>query len=292
MNTVFCYGEMLWDMLPDGPQPGGAPLNVAYHLSKMGIAAGIISRVGADDNGTSLIELATQWGLNADFIQTDDLKDTSKAVAKMNGTEVTYDILQNVAWDFIETNAAIKKEVKAAPYLIYGSLASRNEVSRDSLFELLSIGNTNVFDVNLRAPHYTRDILEKLLTAADIVKFNQDELGIVYGFYFNEDADESAKVAFIMSEFAIAEVLVTKGAHGASYYNAGGAWHVSSFQISVADTIGSGDSFLAAFIANHSKGENPGTTLRKAMAMGCFIATKKGGCPDYNLNDYQLFLNQ
>jgi fructokinase len=99
-------------------------------------------------------------------------------------------------------------------------------------------------------------------------------------------------VNFIRNEFNIAEVLVTKGANGASYYNDDGDWHVNSFHISVADTIGSGDSFLAAFIANHATGGHPETILRKAMAMGCFIATKKGGCPDYNLNDYHLFLNQ
>jgi fructokinase len=182
MNTVFCYGEMLWDMLPDGPQPGGAPLNVAYHLSKMGIPTGIISRVGTDEYGAVLIKQATKWGLITDYIQTDKLKATSTVAAKITGTDVTYDILENVAWDFIKTNTFIKKEVKAAPYLIYGSLSSRNKVSRDSLFELLSIADTNVFDVNLRAPYYSRGILEKLLAAADIVKFNQHELGIITAF--------------------------------------------------------------------------------------------------------------
>src|SRR4051812_11452436 len=99
---VICYGEILWDMLPDGPQPGGAPLNVSYHLNKLGIPASIVSRVGNDLNGEKLIKLLENWGVNHDLLQEDAEYPTSEVIAKMNnGNEVTYDIVYPVAWDFI-----------------------------------------------------------------------------------------------------------------------------------------------------------------------------------------------
>src|SRR5690349_6816429 len=102
-TPAICYGEILWDVLPDGPQPGGAPLNVAYHLNKMGVATSLISRIGDDLNGRKLEDLMDSWGINKHFLQVDKKYPTSEVIAKTNnGNEVSYEIIFPVAWDFID----------------------------------------------------------------------------------------------------------------------------------------------------------------------------------------------
>jgi fructokinase len=107
-SPAICYGEVLWDVLPDGPQPGGAPLNVAYHLNKMGLSTSIISKIGNDSNGERLVGLMNTWGIDLQFLQVDSVYPTSEVLAKMNGNEVSYEIVFPVAWDFITKNSKIQ----------------------------------------------------------------------------------------------------------------------------------------------------------------------------------------
>jgi len=290
---VICFGEVLWDMLPDGPQPGGAPLNVAYHLNKMSVATGIMSKVGNDLQGEKLIALLDNWGINKQFLQLDSKYSTGEVIAKMNnGNEVSYEILFPVAWDFIEeSNEAINK-LTSSSYFIYGSLASRNEVTRETLFKLLETDAIKVFDINLRPPFIGQDLLKALLEKADIVKFNQAELEMVQVLFRGSMGNESSQIRFIMERFDVKEVIITKGESGASYYKGDKAWHIWGNEVKVNDTIGSGDSFLAAFLAGHQMNEDPEKILKNAIAMGAFIATKKGGCPEYLLSEYTNFKNE
>ncbi|MDR6945111.1 carbohydrate kinase family protein [Mucilaginibacter pocheonensis] len=290
LTPAICYGEILWDVLPDGPQPGGALLNVAYHLNKLGVPTSLVSKVGNDANGQKLENLLDDWGIKKHLLQIDNEHPTSQVLAKMNnGNEVSYEIVFPVAWDFINDSQGISSQIKPSTYLVYGSLASRNSVSRNTLFELLENDAIKVFDINLRPPFISRDLLADLLSKADIVKFNQAELEMVQGLFRGSFWKESEQVKFIQDHFNISEIVVTKGEFGASYYKQDKAFHVAGREVKVTDTIGSGDSFLAAFIANHYLGEQPQTILKNAIAMGGFIATKKGGCPDYQLEEYLNF---
>jgi len=286
---AICFGEVLWDMLPEGPQPGGAPLNVAYHLNKRGIKANIFSRVGNDIYGHQLSSLIHSWGVGRDFLQVDTKYPTSQVLAKMNGTEVSYEIVSPVAWDFIEEIEAAKLLISNSTYLIYGSLASRNEFTRNTLFELLENDCIKVFDINLRPPFVSRDLLGALLTKADIVKFNQAELEMVQSVFGGSFSNETSQIRFIQDKFNVPEIIVTKGEFGASYYKNQTNYHAWGREVKVQDTIGSGDSFLAAFIAGHFLNKEPQQIIKDAVAMGAFIATKKGGCPDYQIQEYAKF---
>lgn len=286
---AICFGEVLWDMLPEGPQPGGAPLNVAYHLKRRGVNTNIFSKVGNDLQGHQLISLIKSWGLGTDFLQVDTKYPTSQVLAKMNGTEVTYEIVSPVAWDFIERIDAALPLIDSSTYFIYGSLASRNEFTRSTLFDLLENDCIKVFDINLRPPFISRDLLGALLTKADIVKFNQAELEMVQSVFGGSFSNEASQVRFIQDKFNVPEIIVTKGEFGASYYKNQAIYHAWGREVKVQDTIGSGDSFLAAFIAGHFLNKEPQQIIKDAVAMGAFIATKKGGCPDYQIQEYREF---
>ncbi|MEZ2334290.1 carbohydrate kinase [Mucilaginibacter sp. RCC_168] len=290
---VICYGEILWDMLPDGPQPGGAPLNVSYHLNKLGLLTSIVSRVGNDTNGEKLIKLLENWGINHDFVQEDSEYPTSEVVAKMNnGNEVSYDIVYPVAWDFIGVSDAIADQLSPDTYFVYGSLSSRNTITRKTLMELLEIDCIKVFDINLRPPFVNKDLLEMLLAKADIVKFNQAELEMAQILFGGSFSQELSQIRFIQDKFNVPEIIVTKGEFGASYYKNDKVYHAWGTEVKVKDTIGSGDSFLSAFIANHHLKQDPKVTIKNSVAMGAFIATKKGGCPPYEIAEYTNFRNQ
>jgi len=278
-TPAVCYGEVLWDMLPEGAQPGGAPLNVAYHLKKLGVATSIFSKVGKDQRGKQLTRLIESWGLNTNFLEIDRTYPTSEVIAKMNnGNEVSYEILFPVAWDFITEVHGVKDRLTPSSYFIYGSLASRNSVTRDTLFKLLENDAIKVFDINLRPPF--------------IVKINQAELEMVQILFRGSLGNEASQIRFIMDKFNVKEIIITKGESGASYYTHTCAYHLWGNEVKVKDTIGSGDSFLAAFIAGHYLNERPEIILKNAIAMGGFIATKKGGCPEYELGEYKAFRNQ
>jgi fructokinase len=291
-SPAICYGEILWDVLPDGPQPGGAPLNVAYHLNKMGLSTSIISKIGNDRNGERLADLMDAWGINLQFLQVDNVYPTSEVLTKMNGNEVSYEIVFPVAWDFIVKNNNIPSVINSSTYFVYGSLASRNETSRDTLFKLLETDAIKVFDINLRPPFMGQDLLKILLEKADIVKLNQAELELVQIIFSGPLNNEASQIKFIQDRFNVGEVIITKGEFGASYYKNKKGYHLWGNEVKVKDTIGSGDSFLAAFIANHYLKAQPEIILKNAIAMGAFIATKKGGCPDYQIEEYQNFKNK
>ncbi len=290
--SIYCFGEILWDVLPDGPKPGGAPLNVTYHLNKLGISAHLISRVGADTDGNNLKELMEEWNLNVEFLQTDPVQDTSQVLAHIDEQkDVSYEIVFPVAWDYIEINPSLLTAVKTAEYFVYGSLASRNEITKNTLNKLINFAHCKVLDINLRPPFYKKESLENLLSEADILKVNQTELEIINSL-FNVDAhDEEEQVSHIKDRFSIKEVIITKGSKGASYYPPKGVFHSVGKIVEVKDTVGSGDSFLAAFITSHSRKEAPNIILKKATAMGAFIAGKEGGCPEYQIAEYIDFLS-
>jgi len=290
---AICFGEILWDVLPDGPQPGGAPLNVAYHLNKLGLSTGIISKIGQDENGRKLESLLDKWGISKQLLQHDPLYPTSEVIARIGaGNEVSYEIVFPVAWDFIDKPDELSPTALPESYFVYGSLSSRNEQSKQTLFELLERGSINVFDINLRPPFFNKKLLNDLLLKADIVKFNESELHMAQILFGGSHRNQSEQVKFVQDRFNVPEVIVTKGEFGAAYYKGDQSYNAWGSEVTVSDTIGSGDSFLAAFIANHQKGVAPKEIIKNAIGMGAFIATQKGGCPEYELQEYIDFIKQ
>lgn len=292
-NKVFCFGEVLWDVVGDEELPGGAPLNVAYHLAKdPRYAVAVISAVGLDTAGERMRSLVGSWGIDTQFIQANDQFGTGKVLANITDKEnVSYDILSPVAWDYIGGDGGQHGGVTSGACLVYGSLASRHEVSKQTLFELLSRGSFNVFDVNLRGEYYDAPTLAKLLDYTDLLKMSEDELAELVRIFYPSlaDAPEHKQLRKLMGRFWIDEAIVTRGADGATHFSADGPVDVKGVPVEVADTIGSGDAFLAGYLRYRLAGVPVRPSLENAVAMGAFNAQLRGGCPPYSLDDFKQF---
>jgi fructokinase len=288
--TITVFGEMLWDMLPSGKQPGGAPMNVAIHLKNFDIDPAFISRVGDDDLGVVLMEYLNSQDFNTAFIQTGITHLTG--IVKVNltdKTEVTYKIVQPVAWDYIQVTEENKQLVADSDVFVFGTLSVRSQQSRDTLFELLKDAKLKVFDVNIRPPHLDRATTEYLLQTADIVKVNEQELHTVCA-WFGIQPELETQMKFLYERFDLKLVCVTLGADGAIVLSNDGFHSQSGYEVEVQDTIGSGDSFLAMFLKEYISGSSISSALQKACAVGALVASYNGATPDISESELDHFL--
>lgn len=289
-QKVVCFGEILWDNLPGGKKPGGAPMNVAYHLNQLGIESTLISRVGYDAEGFELLKVLEERSISLAYCQLDSEYKTSKVEVVINDNhEVSYDIIFPVAWDFIEPDERYISLLQDANALVFGSLVTRNKTSKDTLELLLESPVYKVFDINLREPYIDKETITQLLHKTDLLKLNLHELEIIAGWYSSSLKRDEDKVAILHNEYNIKEVIVTRGSSGASYFSQDIHYHYPAYKVEVNDTVGSGDSFLAAFLYKKLSGESLEETLDFASAMGAFITTQTGACPHYSRSDLNRF---
>ncbi|MEO8819215.1 MAG: carbohydrate kinase [Ginsengibacter sp.] len=283
---VVCFGETLWDFLPEGKLPGGAPVNVAYHLKKLGKNPAVITRIGDDELGKELKQVYKSKNIETGFFQVDKKHPTGKVFAEVKDNhEVEYEIVKPVAWDFIEFVPEMEPIISAANYFVFGSLASRDEITRKTLFRNLGFAQTKVLDINLRAPHFSKEILEELLSKADIIKLNLSELHLISDWLGEKFASEEERIKSVSQKYNIETIIITKGGDGAMLFINNKFYYHPGYRVKVADTIGSGDSFLAAMVSKFIDGASPEEALDFASALGAFVASRSGACPDYEIAD-------
>ena len=260
-------------------------MNVAYHLYKLGKNPAIISRIGRDELGKELMQVFESKHINSRFIRLDDDHPTGNVFAEIKeNNEVHYDIVKPVAWDFIEWENDFINLVEKAEYFVFGSLITRSKKSKNTLFKCLEIAKTKVLDINMRPPHFNKKIVEELLKKADILKLNLAELHLFTGWFSDYNSDED-RIKLLKEKFDLGTVIVTKGGEGAILNIEDSFYHHAGYTVTVADTVGSGDSFLAAIISKLIDRSPPGEALDFASALGAFVASCSGGCPEYQLQD-------
>ncbi len=257
-------------------------MNVAADLRNFGLNAQLISRVGNDDLGRELLDFLEQKGIPLDLIQVGQTHLTGVAKANVSDSnEVTYKILQPVAWDYIQLEPGLTQLVRQSDLFVYGSLAARSQQTHETLMELLAVAPTKVFDVNLRAPHYNRATVEQLLDQANMVKLNEHELLELSGWY-GDEPDLQRSMEQLRERYKLQTLCVTLGEDGAALLDTTGFYKQAGFAVEVADTIGSGDAFLAGFLYKTLQGESPQKTLEFACASGAYVATQQGATPIFS----------
>lgn len=257
-------------------------MNVAADLRNFGLKAQMISRVGSDELGHELLQFIDQKHLPLDLIQIGQTHLTGVAKANISDTnEVTYKIVQPVAWDYIHLEPNLIDAVQKSDVFVYGSLAARSPMTKETLLVLLDIANLKVFDVNLRAPHYDSPTVENLLHQADIAKLNEHELIELSGWYGNGNTDLKEAMQGLYERYNLKTLCVTLGEKGAALLDATGFVRQEGFPVEVEDTIGSGDAFLAAFLYKTLQGEPAPKALAFACATGAYVAMQQGATPAF-----------
>lgn len=280
LNAV-AYGEVLWDVFANEKKIGGAPLNVALRMKTLGCEVAMISCVGNDEDGEAIISQVKSLGLKTDaIIKSEDFPTGLVNVTLNERGSASYEISYPSAWDKIVLNDLARNSVNNADVLIYGSLVCRDQVSRQALEELLELKIYKVFDVNLRKPHYSYEMLEQLMHSADFIKFNDEELLEITAAMESPFTSLEENMNFIADRTKVKAICVTRGKHGALLMWEGQLYENEGYPVEVADTVGAGDSFLAALIASLLTGIAPQTAIDFACAVGALVAEAPGANPE------------
>ncbi len=288
MSEELCiFGEVLFDVFPDGHRVlGGAPFNVAWHLQAFSQAPFFISRVGNDPEGIHIRKAMLDWGMNTLALQTDASLATGRVSIELHDGEPEYDIVEPAAYDAIEVLPGCEP---ACQFLYHGSLAIRNEFSRQALEQLKSCQHKTVFvDVNLRNPWWEKHVVTELLKAADWVKLNTDEFNLLYS---SNESGKNALLAFI-AEYELQGVILTHGNAGAEIMTANAEHHEikPDIAVEVVDSVGAGDAFSAVTIMGLNNDWSLKTTMQRAQSFASAIVGQRGATVT-DQGFYQNFLN-
>ncbi|MBC6111088.1 carbohydrate kinase family protein [Pedobacter fastidiosus] len=290
-NKVITIGEILWDVFPEGKKAGGSSMNVALNLHKQSVDSNFISAVGDDENGKELLNFLEASQFSTNLIQVNTELPTSTVVVQLDENhQATYTIKQPVAWDDIKITNQNIEAIKQADALVYCSLTFRDERSKKTILEFIENAKTKIFDINLRAPFFEKDLIDQLLKKANILKINEDEIVWVrdtFGLTGNTDEQILKQLS---SQFNIEIICLTLGDKGACVLKDGKLFKHTGYKVQVADTVGAGDAFLATFIACYLQGYPMETILDNACKVGAFVASQVGANPEYNKKIYHMAL--
>lgn len=281
--SVVCFGEMLWDILPEGIFAGGAPFNVGFHLRQLGATPHLVSAVGRDLLGEELLRRLKLWGMDTLGITRHTGLPTGYVRASISpGGDASYEIATGVAWDQIATAEDTLRVNVMARALVFGSLAQRSTFNRASLERLLAAlppDAERVFDVNLRPPHDDLALVRELARRASLLKMNSDEAARLAG---GANRGDEAHARAIAERTGCKVVCITAGARGAGLLE-GCRWLWEPGRpVNVVDTVGSGDAFLAALVFARLRGFAPADALANACRLGEWVATQRGATPRHD----------
>jgi fructokinase len=304
MTTTLIFGEALVDEFPTGQVLGGAPFNVARHLAAFMLAPLMVTRIGDDRNGAAVRAEFERFVMPETGLQVDAMEETGRVVVERLGQGHRFNILPRQAYDFIDPDQAIAAVSGGTFDTVYfGTLAQRGERSRLALAALLGATPAKRFlDLNLRTGQANEAIVTKSLTAADIVKLNEEELQTLFQWYFqiapNERAlatDEvHAACRALMDRFSLEALIVTLGHRGSVYFGADGsliAHRDNPVPPFVIDTVGAGDAFSAIFLLGRARGWPLDLTLARANEFAGAICAVTGAVPQ-DMNFYDKWVSR
>jgi len=292
--TVVAFGEALWDLLPTGPVLGGAPLNFAYRVNSLGHPSIIVSRLGKDDLGSKVREQIINLGMDDTCLQWDDAYPTGTVDIYFDEDKnPNYTIIDNVAYDYIESSTDLENIVKNADCLCFGTLAQRNTVSRQSLLSLLSIfsGKFALLDINLRKNCYSAETLKISLEQANVLKLNDEELAVLVDLLGLQGDSVPDQAENLLKHADLEYCVVTLGERGAfALSHRGEKIYSPGYHISLVDPCGSGDGFAAGFIHALLEGGFLEQACRLGNALGAMVAQQEGATQPISYQEVMAFM--
>lgn len=282
---VVGIGEVLWDLLPEGKQLGGAPANFAYHAGLMMGSEGCmaISAVGQDVLGDETIEALKEHGLRA-LLPRVAFPTGTVVVTLTEGGIPAYEIKEGVAWDHIPLEAEILQVAECCRAVCFGSLAQRDGDSRSTIQAFLDATPDDcikIFDINLRQHFYTKAIIEASLQRCNILKINDEELEVVRPMLCQGLGEQRTELVcrHLLETYQLDTLILTCGTHGSYVFTAETLSFLETPKVEVIDTVGAGDSFTAAFVASILQGKSVADSHRIAVQHSAYVCTQRGAMP-------------
>jgi fructokinase len=283
---------MLWDVFPDGRRLGGAPLNFAYHAGRLGGSGAIASRVGSDDLGREALERAAEMGLAVDHVQADPSLPTGTVTVELDEAGVPdYTIHEHVAWDALEFTPALAELAAGADCVAFGTLAQREKRSRRTIGRFLdaAAGARRIFDVNLRQSFYSREVIERSLELATVVKLSGGEIEVLCDLLEMREVEQVERLRELISRFSLELAALTLGSGGCVLATEISAARAPSPEVEVVDTVGSGDAFAAALAVGMAEEMPLEDLARFSNLAGAYVAARAGATPPMSRDAVEAF---
>ena len=246
MPTITSIGEILFDVYDNDKKIGGAPFNFIYHVIKLSGKGNFISRVGYDENGREILDFFSKKGISSEYIQIDEDRPTGKATANLNENKIpNWVIEENCAYDFIKPENNFDNLIAGSDCLYFGTLAQRNNVTRETIQSLFNKKVKFFCDLNIRQEFYTKEIIELSLKASDVLKLNEDELILLNKLFLTREYDLERSVLKLKKLFNIEMLCVTKGESGSYLFKADETNYCKASVEKPVDTVGAGDAYAA-----------------------------------------------
>ena len=282
-QSVIGIGEALFDVLPEGKKLGGAPANFAYHVSQFGIESCAVSAKGDDELGKELIAELDVHHLNYQIETVDYPTGTVQVSLDANGIPA-YDIKEGAAWDNMPFTPALEEKAKNCTAVCFGSLAQRNEVSRNTIHRFLDTmpneeGRYKVFDINLRQGFFTKEIITESIKRCNILKINDEELITISRLFGYSGIDLQNKCWLLLGKYNLKMLILTCGVNGSYVFTPGEVSFIETPKVEVADTVGAGDSFTGAFVASILRGKSVREAHELAVKVSAYVCTQNGAMP-------------
>lgn len=281
-GPVIGLGEILWDRLPDGPVPGGAPFNFAIHVAQMGHPAAMVSAVGDDTEGRLIVDLARARHVDVSGVAVDPARPTGAVDVVVDAAgKATYTFLDNVAWDALAPKEPQLALMARARAVCFGTLAQRTALSRAGVHALLdhAPGALVVCDLNFRQGFHSAGTARQSLARARWAKLNDEEMPVLAGYLGLRPGSLGEQARELLEMFRLDLVALTMGPKGALLAFPGGTLRRGAPRVEVLDTVGSGDAFTAGLVTKHLEGAGAEEMLSFAIALAALTATRKGGTP-------------
>jgi len=279
---VVGLGEILWDLLPDGKQLGGAPANFAWHAQCLGAAGAVVSAVGDDELGREILTRLGAMHLDRSHVAVDAGHPTGTVTVTLDaGGKPHYTINEQVAWDYIPATDAVLALAGRADAVCFGSLAQRASASRRTIRAFLAAvrpGCIRLFDINLRKPFIDRRAIVESLGLTDVLKLSDDEMPVLADL-LKLPGSETEFLAAMIDRFGLDMVILTKGRHGSRLRTPKADCSRAGIETVVADTVGAGDSFNAAVVMGLLAGHDIERINDYANRLAAFVCSQKGATP-------------
>ncbi len=282
-RLIIGLGEILWDVFEDARSLGGAPANFAYHVNALGECGIPLSRVGQDDLGDEIVEVVGRLGMSTDYLQRDPDHPTSTVPVKVDSDGTPhFTIIEDVAWDYLEAEEAWLKLAARSEAICFGTLGQRCPQSRAAIHRVLAEARQalKVCDINFRQHYYSREVVEKSLAAASVLKLNEQEVTQLCELLAPGTADEpDALLRGVIADYGLELACVTLGGDGCRLITGDEVVARAVPPVHVVDTVGSGDAFAAGLIVKYLEGGSLTAMADAANLMGACVAGYRGATP-------------